>query len=212
MMLLLISSLAMTQDDSTSIKKSRFNGLGVTMGYSHALIRLESQSQFIPNTSRVLSSSPGNRGGITAGFYYEVKKKNLTLRPSIELSIIYGHVLFDVQRADKEEGYVLPFTVEFPFHFIYQFQKFKNISLVAGPRLALPFAAFESVQPPLKGFGLASDIAVSIPLKAKKTKARIEIGYSFGLNNLQDREEGNPYSTSITSLRRDLVFGKFYFN
>ncbi len=134
------------------------------------------------------------------------------MRPAIELSLIYGHILYDVQRADKEEGYVLPFTAEFPFHFIYQFQKFKKSSIVVGPRLALPFSAFESVQPPLKGLGLAGDIAISIPLKAKKSNARIEIGYSFGLNNLQDREEGNPYSTSITSVRRDLIFGKFYFN
>jgi hypothetical protein len=200
------------QEDSTKTKKKRFNGLGLTMGYGHALIQLESESQFIPNSSRVLSSSAGNKGGITAGLSFEIKKEKFSIRPAVELSLIFGHVLYDVQRFNKEEGYVLPFTTEIPVHFIYHFNMPLKPSLVIGPRLAIPFGAFESVQPPLKGYGLAGDIALSIPVQTGKNKMRLEFGYSFGLNNLQNREEGNVYSTGIQSVRRDLVFGKLYFN
>ena len=200
------------QEDSTTTKKSRVNGLGLTMGYGHALIQLESQPQFIPNSSRILSSRAGNKGGITVGLIYEFKRETYAIRPAIELSLIYGHIEYDVQKFDKEEGYVLPFTAEIPVHFIYNFNRPLKYSLVAGPRLALPFGAFESVQPPLKGVGLAADIALSFPIQTGKNMMRIEFGYSFGLNNLQDLEEGNVYSTGIQSVRRDIVFGKLYFN
>jgi hypothetical protein len=200
------------QEDSTKTKKNRFNGLGLSMGYGHALIQLESESQFIPNTSRVLTSSPGNKGGITAGLFFEIKREKFSIRPAVELSLIFGHIVFDVQRFNNEEGYVLPFTTEIPIHFIYHFNIPLKPSLVLGPRLAIPFGSFESVQPPLKGYGIAGDIALSIPVQTGKNKMRIEVGYSFGLNNLQNREEGNIYSTGIQSVRRDIVFGKLYFN
>lgn len=202
----------MAQTDSTATKGRGMQGLGLTFGYNHAIIQLESTSMFIPNSSRVISAKPGNAAGATAGITYEIKKDRYSIRPGVEAALIFAYIEYDVQRTNKEEGWIFPFTIDVPVHFMYHPKNKRMPSFVVGPRAIIPMSGFNGVQPPQSSFGFNVEGAISFPIKFKMNTMRVEAGYSLGLNNLIEKEEGNEYAMIVSSVKRDLVTLKLYFN
>lgn len=208
----LVLFIAHAQEDTSRVKGKGMQGLGLTFGYNHAIIHLESSAMFIPNSDRVITAKSGNAAGASAGITYEYRKNNFSIRPAAEAAIIFAYVEYDVQRTDKEEGWIFPFTIDIPVHFMYHPNNPKLPSILVGPRALIPISAFNGVQPPQSSFGFNVEGAISFPIKLKSNTMRLEAGYSFGLNDLLKKESGNEYTEILKFVRRDLVTFKLYFN
>lgn len=200
------------QNDTLAPPKKGMNGLGLTFGYGYGILHMESKAMFIPNSDRVITASSGNAGGATAGLFYEYRKNQFSIRPAVETAIIFAYVEYDVQKKDLEEGWIFPFTIDVPVHFMYHFKNKHIPSIVAGPRAIIPMSGFNGTQPPQAGFGFNVEAGISYPLKFRFNTMRIEAGYSLGLNNLLVKEDGNEYTGVLDFVKRDLFTVKLYFN
>jgi len=209
--------------DSTSagIKKGPIDAsnFGLLFGFNYSQYYMSSNPFFVDSLTTMGNSKVKNNLGLTAGLFYNFKlSEKLILRSAVEATILPSVIEYDIVRK-KTESWIYPLTIDIPFYFIYgnhdresQQNKSMQFNWVAAIRPVFPLSIMSSEQPILKDFNLNADIGCSIPFVLKNTSMKAEVFYSFGMLNLIGEDPDSYKTSSISSLRRNFIGLRFFFN
>lgn len=210
-----ICSLASIAQDSTSTKKSNqasADGFGLSAGFVYGNLKMDKVSQFMPGSDKVITASPKSAIGMCAALFYEFGKPEYSFRLAGEVNFLQTFIEYNTGEQNKEEGYVFPVTIEVPFMAMYHFQKKYPFSVGIGPRAIFPLPLFNSAHPETNQAGFNIDFALSKKIALKNTSMRMELAYSLGLSNLILSTDNDYYTNNISSVKRDILAFRLYFN
>ena len=210
-----ILSLASIAQDSTATKKSNqasADGFGLSAGFVYGNLKMDKVSQFIPGSDKVITASPKSAIGMSAALFYEFGKPEYSFRLATEVNFLQTFIEYNTGQQNKEEGYVFPVTVEVPFMAMYHFQKKYPFSVGIGARAIFPLSLFNSAHPETNQAGFNVDFALSKKIALKNTSMRMELAYSLGLSNLILSTDDDYYTNNISSVKRDILAFRLYFN
>lgn len=216
-------TLSSSLTDTTAVSKKKgptdAGDFGLLFGLNYSQYYMSSNPFFVDSLTAMGSSEAKNKFGLTVGVFYNFKLgKKLILRPAVEATIMPSVIEYDMIRR-KTESWVYPLTVEVPFYVVYGNHERENLSdkkmhvnWFAAVRPVFPLSVMSSEQPLLREFNLNGDIGCSIPFVLKSTIMKAEIFYSFGMLDLIGDDADNYKTSSITSLRRNFIGLRFFFN
>lgn len=201
-----------TQTDSTQ-KSGSTDGFGVLMGAIYGNLRAQTNAQFIPGSNRVLTASPKGAVGLNIGLFYEYKGiPRWSIRPSLEANIVNPHIKYDTQKYNQEEGYIFPLAIDLAIDAMYHPRRKHIPSVMFGVRPVFGLKEFQGTVPETGTFSLNADLGISKSFQAGTHIMRVELSYSFGLLNIIGTNAEDPYTSSVSSLYRDIAALKLYFN
>jgi hypothetical protein len=201
------------QSDSTIAAQGGAGNFGIFAGMSYSHLALRSSPFLLDDREGQGDVSVINSPGFSGGLFFLIPSAGM--RVAVEVNMTPAEIAFDFRRPNKEESWIYPLTVEIPVHYITPalFGKSKwSPGMLAGIRIVTPIPVISSPYPELQPVTLNLDGGIRLPLQFAKSDASLELMYSFGLFNLHNPETDHLKNQSISSIRRDFVGLRCYFN
>lgn len=212
MVLCATSQLGYAQDtDTTSAKSHTSKDVVFSFGLLYTNLSLTSEPYFADSAGKIGYSNIENSGGLSLGVGYNLYPgKFLLFRPAIEAVVLPGRITYDTDINYRKKSDVWPVALEVPLTLIYSRnihggvvadkRTWPEIGLGVRPAFALEY--FFDMRPTVKTFNINADVVLGVPVQLRKAKARIELLYSYGFNNLIGVDENDLQTYTVKELGR----------
>lgn len=210
--------------DSLTPAKKKSNAtdakdFGLLFGFDYSQYYMKSNPFFVDSLTVMGNAKAKNNLGLTIGVFYNFKlSKKLILRPAVEATIMPTTIEYDIIRK-KTNSLIYPLTIGIPFYLVYGNHDRESLSnkrgqlnWIAAVRPVIPLSVMSASEPILKDFNLNLDLGCSVPFVLKNTIMKAELFYSFGMLNIIGDDPESYKTSSISSLRRNFIGMRFFFN